>query len=161
MERELDTTIIVNGIPVRRRIAARQHLVDFLREELGLTGSHTACEHGVCGACTLRVDGKIVRGCLTLAVQAGGKWVDTIEGLSDSGELAELQEAFHVRNALQCGFCTPGMLMAALDLVTNHPAASREQIREHLSGNYCRCTGYHAIVDAIESVLKAKGSTPA
>jgi carbon-monoxide dehydrogenase small subunit len=161
MEHHLDTTIIINGTPVTRRIAARQHLVDFLREELGLTGSHTACEHGVCGACTLRVDGKIVRGCLMLAVQAGGKRVDTIEGLSDSGELAELQEAFHVRNALQCGFCTPGMLMAALDLVKNHPTATREQIREHLSGNYCRCTGYHAIIDAVESVLKAKSTTPA
>jgi carbon-monoxide dehydrogenase small subunit len=155
IEHEIDTTIIVNGIPVTRRIAPRQHLVDFLREELGLTGSHTACEHGVCGACTLRVDDRIVRGCLMLAVQADGKRVDTIEGLSDSRALAQLQDAFHVRNALQCGFCTPGMLMAALDLVTNHPAATREQIREHLSGNYCRCTGYHAIVDAVEAVLKA------
>ena len=158
MEQHLETTVIVNGTPVTRRIAARQHLVDFLREELGLTGSHTACEHGVCGACTLRVDGKIVRGCLMLAVQAGGKRVDTIEGLSDSGELAELQEAFHVRNALQCGFCTPGMLVAALDLVSQHPAATREQIRDHLSGNYCRCTGYEAIVDAVESVLRAKSA---
>ncbi len=114
------------------------------------------CEHGVCGACTVRVDGKIVRGCLMLAVQAGGRKVDTIEGLSDSGELAELQEAFHLRNALQCGFCTPGMLIAAHDLVTNRPDATREQIREHLSGNYCRCTGYHAIIDAIEAVLIAR-----
>ena len=103
--------------------------------------------------CTIRVDGKIVRGCLTLAVQAHGKRVDTVEGLSDSGELRPLQHAFHVKNALQCGFCTPGMLMAALDLVTRYPHAGREQIREHLSGNYCRCTGYEAIVDAIVSVL--------
>jgi carbon-monoxide dehydrogenase small subunit len=102
----------------------------------------------------VRVDGKIVRGCLMLAVQADGRRVDTIEGLSDSGELAALQEAFHRRNALQCGFCTPGMLIAAQDLVANHPGASRDRIREHLSGNYCRCTGYQAIVDAIEDVLK-------
>ena len=156
MQHEIDATIIVNGSKVTRRIPARQHLIDFLREELELTGSHTGCEHGVCGACTVRVDGKIVRGCLMLAVQADGKRVDTIEGLSDSGELEELQEAFHIRNALQCGFCTPGMLMAAQDLVTNHPDAAREQIRAHLSGNYCRCTGYHAIIDAVEAVLVAR-----
>jgi len=158
MEQSLETTLTVNGTPVTRRIQARQHLIDFLREELGLTGSHVSCEHGVCGTCTLRVDGRIVRGCLMLAVQADGRRVDTIEGLSDSGELAELQEAFHRRNALQCGYCTPGMLIAAQDLVTNHPDASREGIREHLSGNYCRCTGYQAIVDAIEDVLVARRS---
>ena len=156
MEQALDISLIVNGSAVKRRVPARQHLIDFLREELGLTGSHTGCEHGVCGACTVRVDGRIVRGCLTLAVQADGRRVDTIEGLSDSGELAELQEAFHRRNAAQCGYCTPGMLVAALDLVANRPDASREQIREHLSGNYCRCTGYQAIVDAIEDVLAAR-----
>jgi len=156
MEQALETTLIVNGTPVTRRIAARQHLIDFLREELGLTGSHVSCEHGVCGTCTVRVDGRIVRGCLMLAVQADGRRVDTIEGLSDAGELAELQEAFHRRNALQCGYCTPGMLIAAQDLVASHPAATREQIREHLSGNYCRCTGYQAIVDAIEDVLAAR-----
>jgi aerobic carbon-monoxide dehydrogenase small subunit len=156
MEQTLETTLTVNGTAVTRRIPARQHLIDFLREELGLTGSHVGCEHGVCGACTVRVDGAIVRGCLMLAVQADGRRVDTVEGLSDSGELAELQEAFHRRNALQCGYCTPGMLVAALDLVANHPGASREQIREHLSGNYCRCTGYQAIVDAIEEVLVAR-----
>jgi carbon-monoxide dehydrogenase small subunit len=156
MDQALDITLTVNGAAVTRRVAARQHLIDFLREELGLTGSHVGCEHGVCGACTVRVDGTIVRGCLMLAVQADGRCVDTIEGLSDSGELAELQAAFHRRNALQCGYCTPGMLVAALDLVANHPGATREQIREHLSGNYCRCTGYQAIVDAIEEVLAAR-----
>ena len=155
-DRTVDTTLVVNGASVTRRIEARQHLVDFLREELGLTGSHVGCEHGVCGACTVRVDGKIVRGCLMLAVQASGRRVDTIEGLSDSGELAQLQAAFHQRNALQCGFCTPGMLVTAHDIVVNHPDATREQIREHLSGNYCRCTGYQAIVDAVESVLAAR-----
>jgi carbon-monoxide dehydrogenase small subunit len=155
MEQVLETTLTVNGTPVTRRIPARQHLIDFLREDLGLTGSHVGCEHGVCGTCTVRVDGRIVRGCLMLAVQADGRRVDTIEGLSDAGELAELQEAFHRRNALQCGYCTPGMLIAAQDLVAGHPDATREQIREHLSGNYCRCTGYQAIVDAIEDVLVA------
>ena len=143
----------VNGVEVRRRIPARQHLVDFLREELGLTGSHVGCEHGVCGACTVRVDGKIVRGCLMLAVQADGCRVDTVEGLTDSKELSKLQKAFHEKNALQCGFCTPGMLMAAQDLVLQKKSFSREEIRNHISGNYCRCTGYQAIVDAIEEVI--------
>jgi carbon-monoxide dehydrogenase small subunit len=154
LEQTVEITLAVNGVQVTRRVDARQHLVDFLREELGLTGSHVGCEHGVCGACTLRVDGKIVRGCLTLAAQAAGKSVETIEGLSDAGTIAALQEAFHQRNALQCGYCTPGMLIAAHDLVMRHPRATRDEIREHLSGNYCRCTGYHAIVDAVESVLK-------
>ncbi len=148
-----DITLTVNGTVVSRRVAARQHLVDFLREELGLTGSHIGCEHGVCGACTVRVDGQIVRGCLMLAVQADGCTVDTVEGLSDSKELAALQKAFHEKNALQCGFCTPGMLMAAQDLIRHRKKASREEIRLHISGNYCRCTGYQAIVDAIEEVI--------
>jgi len=151
----MQTTLNVNGQTLTRSIEPRQHLIDFLREELGLTGSHVGCEHGVCGACTIRVDGEIVRGCLMLAVQAAGRRVDTIEGLSDSGELAALQDAFHQRNALQCGYCTPGMLIAALDLVRKNPDATRAQIREHISGNYCRCTGYQAIVDAIETVLLA------
>jgi carbon-monoxide dehydrogenase small subunit len=153
MEHALDTTLTVNGQSMTRRIAARMNLVDFLREELGLTGSHVGCEHGVCGACTVRVDGEIVRGCLMLAVQANGCKVETIEGLSDSGELAKLQKAFHEKNALQCGFCTPGMLLAAQDLLKHNPRPDREQIRAHISGNYCRCTGYQAIVDAIEEVV--------
>lgn len=157
MNHGLDATLTVNGTTVRRRIPARLHLVDFLRDELGLTGSHTGCEHGVCGACTVRVDGQIVRGCLMLAVQANGCRVDTIEGLSDSKELALLQKAFHEKNALQCGFCTPGMLMAAQDLVLQGRKISREEIRRHISGNYCRCTGYQAIVDAIEEVVNGKG----
>ena len=151
MEQTLSLT--VNGTKVSRSVEPRTHLIDFLRDALGLTGSHIGCEHGACGACTVRVDGNIVRGCLTLAVQCEGKVVDTIEGLSDTGELAQLQQAFHERNALQCGYCTPGMLVAALDLVKSEPDASRERIREHLSGNYCRCTGYQAIIDAIETVL--------
>ena len=153
MDQALITTMTVNGTDVTRNIPARQHLVDFLREELGLTGSHLGCEHGVCGACTVRVSGEIVRGCLMLAVQANGCRVDTIEGLSDSKELAKLQAAFHRRNALQCGFCTPGMLMAAQDLIRSNQKVTREEIRAHISGNYCRCTGYQAIVDAIEEVL--------
>lgn len=158
MSHELETTMRVNGVEVTRRIEPRQHLIDFIREEVGLTGSHIGCEHGVCGACTIRVNGEIVRGCLTLAVACNGKSVDTIEGVSDSGEAAEIQHAFYERNALQCGFCTPGMVMCAMDLVKTKPTATREQIREYISGNYCRCTGYHAIVDAIEAVLISKRS---
>jgi carbon-monoxide dehydrogenase small subunit len=158
MEPTLTTTMTVNGVQVTRSVAPRQHLVDFLRDELGLTGSHLGCEHGVCGACTVRVNGEIVRGCLMLAVQANGCRVDTIEGLSDSKELEKLQKAFHRKNALQCGFCTPGMLMAAQDLVRQGQKLSREQIRNHISGNYCRCTGYQAIVDAIEEVIQTEAS---
>ena len=158
METIIETTLTINGEAVTRHIPVRQNLVDFLREEMGLTGTHIGCEHGVCGACTVRVDGKIVRGCLLLAVQAEGRNVETIEGLSDSGEIADLQDAFHKRNALQCGFCTPGMLLTVQDLALRNPQATREQIREHLSGNYCRCTGYQAIVDAVETVLAARNS---
>ncbi|MEO8143528.1 MAG: (2Fe-2S)-binding protein [Betaproteobacteria bacterium] len=153
MEHDYDIALTVNGTAVTRRVSARQHLVDFLRDDLGLTGSHAGCEHGVCGACTVRVNGEIVRGCLMLAVQANGCRVDTVEGLSDSKELARLQKAFHERNALQCGFCTPGMLMAAQDLLKAGRKPTREEIRAHISGNYCRCTGYQAIVDAIEEVM--------
>ena len=155
---KLDLT--VNGAPVSREVEPRQSLVDFLREALQLTGSHVGCEHGVCGACTVRVDGALVRGCLMLAAQCDGAKVETIEGLSDSGEVADLQAAFEQRNALQCGFCTPGMLAAAQDLLKRaKKVPSRAEIREHLSGNYCRCTGYHAIVDAVEAVAqgRAKG----
>ena len=156
MEHDREITLTVNGAQVTRRVAARTHLVDFLREELGLTGSHVGCEHGVCGACTVRVDGDIVRGCLMLAIQADGARVETVEGLSDSKELAALQKAFHEKNALQCGFCTPGMLMAAQDLLSQNRKCSRDEIRAHISGNYCRCTGYQAIVDAIEIVVNAR-----
>jgi aerobic-type carbon monoxide dehydrogenase small subunit (CoxS/CutS family) len=156
MEHVIEITLEVNGTKVSRRVAARQHLVDFLREELGLTGSHLGCEQGSCGACTIRVNGEIVRGCLMLAVQANGCRVETIEGLSDSKELEPLQRAFHRRNALQCGFCTPGMLMAAQDLIRRKRKATREEIRVQISGNYCRCTGYQAIVDAIEEVMQTE-----
>lgn len=153
-------TAIVNGVSVMRQVPARQHLVEFLRESLGLTGSHLGCEHGVCGACTVRVDGEMVRGCLMLAAQCDGARIDTIEGLTESGALADLQRAFHERNALQCGFCSPGMLITALDLVERQPPnVTRAEIREHLSGNYCRCTGYESIVDAVEAVCRARGSS--
>jgi aerobic carbon-monoxide dehydrogenase small subunit len=157
MEHAVDITLTVNGTQVRHRVEPREHLVDFLREKVGLTGSHIGCEHGVCGACTVRVDGQIVRGCLMLAVQANGARVETVEGLSDSGELKKLQKAFHEKNALQCGFCTPGMLLCAQELLKRKEKPSREEIRAHISGNYCRCTGYQAIVDAIEEALNGQG----
>jgi carbon-monoxide dehydrogenase small subunit len=147
-----DIALTVNGERVARRVEARRHLVDFLRLDLGLMGSHAGCEHGLCGACTVRVDGKIVRGCLVLAVSLDGAKVETIEGVSDSGEIRDLQDAFVARNACQCGYCTPGMLLTAADLLATKADPTREQILEHLSGNYCRCTGYHAIVDAVETV---------
>ena len=152
----VDVTFVVNGSAIRDEVAPRITLVDFLRQRLGLTGSHVGCEHGVCGACHVRVDGQVLRGCLLLAVQADGAEVQTIEGLSSSGEIADLQEAFVRRNALQCGFCTPGMLMTAADLLARREVPSREAIREALSGNYCRCTGYQSIVDAIEEVARAR-----
>jgi carbon-monoxide dehydrogenase small subunit len=146
----------VNGERVDTHVLPRTNLADFLREHLQLTGTHVGCEHGVCGACTVRVNDEIVRACLMLAVQAHDASVQTIEGLSDSGEIADLQDAFRARNALQCGYCTPGMLMAAQDLLKQQAAPSREEIRGHLSGNYCRCTGYHAIIDAIEATADAR-----
>jgi carbon-monoxide dehydrogenase small subunit len=152
-EKQRTISVKINDEQVERPVLVRQHLVDFLREELDLTGSHLGCEHGVCGACQVMVDGEVVRGCLTLAVQTDSKHVQTIEGLSDSGALAQLQEEFLNHNALQCGFCSSGMLITALDIVRHHPHATRDDIREHISGNYCRCTGYQAIVNAIESVL--------
>jgi carbon-monoxide dehydrogenase small subunit len=146
----------VNGEAIEAAVLPRTHLADFLRDTLGLTGTHLGCEHGVCGACTVRLDGGIVRGCLVLAVQAEGRTVETIEGLSDSGEIADLQAEFARRNALQCGYCTPAMLLTAQDLLLQRPDPDRDGIREHLSGNYCRCTGYQAIVDAVEAVAAAR-----
>jgi len=152
----LDISLTVNGEHVSERVEARKSLADFLREDLALTGTHTGCEHGVCGTCTVRVNGEMVRGCLTLAVQCDGAMVETIEGLSDAGEIADLQAAFARRNALQCGYCTPGMLIAAQDLLARGGIPSRDAIRDHLSGNYCRCTGYQAIVDAVEAIAKQR-----
>ena len=152
----LSISLHVNGERVDTQVLPRLNLADFLREQLKLTGTHVGCEHGVCGACTVRVNGDIVRSCLMLAVQAHGASVETIEGLSDSGEIADLQSAFRDRNALQCGFCTPGMLMAAQDLLKQEAHPGRERIREHLSGNYCRCTGYQAIIDAVENTARTR-----
>ena len=161
MSIQIPISLDVNGERVEAQVLPRLNLADFLREHLGLTGTHVGCEHGVCGACTVRVNGDIVRSCLLLAVQTHNAKVETIEGISDSGEIADLQSAFRERNALQCGFCTPGMLMAAQNLLKQTPSADREQIREHLSGNYCRCTGYQAIVDAIERTARMRaGRSP-
>ena len=149
-------TLTVNGERISAEVEPRLHLGDFLREHLALTGTHLGCEHGVCGACTVRLDGALARACLVLAVQADGSRVETIEGLSDSGEIDDLQKAFHERNALQCGYCTPGMLIAAQDLLLRDARPDRTTIREHLSGNYCRCTGYHAIVDAVATTAAGR-----
>jgi len=157
MSDRITISLTVNGEAVTANIPAREPLDDFLRGHLGLTGSHVGCAHGVCGACTLRVDGDAVRGCLMLAAQADGCTVDTIEGLTDTGALADLQDAFHRHNAVQCGFCSPGMLVTAAELLDHATAApTRAEIREHISGNYCRCTGYQSIVDAIEEVAQTR-----
>ena len=155
-ERFHDIALEVNGEPIRERVDARMTLVDFLREKLSLSGSHVGCEHGICGACTVRVNGIVVRGCLMLAVQCDGIQVETIEGIAASREIEDLQQAFIERNALQCGYCTPGMLLTAQELLAAGGVPSREEIRAHLSGNYCRCTGYQAIVDAVEAVAQAR-----
>ena len=152
MDETVEIALTVNGAKVVRRVPVRRNLVDFLRVDLGLTGSHVGCEHGACGACTVIFDGAVIRGCLMFAVQADGATVETIEGASESGRLADLQKSFHARAALQCGFCTPGMLLTAAALLDREPLPDRATIREAISGNLCRCTGYQAIVDAIEQV---------
>ena len=152
--------VTVNGTPVRRFVEPRLSLADFLRGDLGLTGTHLGCESGACGACIVNLDGQPVHACLMLAVQVDGMRVETIEGLSDAATLTDLQVAFHARNALQCGFCTPGILVVAHDCLaaweTSGTVPSREAIRDALSGHYCRCTGYEAIVDAIEGVARTR-----
>jgi aerobic carbon-monoxide dehydrogenase small subunit len=155
-EQELDLALSVNAIPYRVRVPSRRLLSDCLRHDLKLTGTHVGCEHGVCGACTVRVDGAIARACLMLAVQADGARVETIEGVAGTGEVFDLQQAFAEENALQCGFCTPGMLLTAQDLLSRRPDAGSDEIREALSGNYCRCTGYHAMVDAIRKTSESR-----
>ena len=153
-DEDVEIDFVLNGKPLRRRVKARQHLADFLRHELELTGTHLGCEHGICGACTVMIDSATARSCLTLAAQASGRQVDTIEGLSESGALGELQREFIARNAAQCGFCSSGMLLTAYELLRSGEDFTRDKIREFISGNMCRCTGYHAIVDSIEAVLK-------
>ncbi|MEM9441198.1 MAG: (2Fe-2S)-binding protein [Pseudomonadota bacterium] len=156
MEKTRDVTLQVNGETVTRTVPVRLNLVDFLRNDLGLTGSHVGCEHGVCGACTVEVDGRTVRACLMLAVQAHGADVVTVEGLSASERIGDLKAAFHEHNALQCGYCTPGMLASALEYIEGGGTSDRRAIREHLSGNYCRCSGYQAIVDAVVAVIEGR-----
>jgi carbon-monoxide dehydrogenase small subunit len=157
-EEDVAIEATLNGKPLKRWVKARQHLADFLRQEMELTGTHLGCEHGICGACTVMIDGCTARGCLTLAAQITGKSVDTIEGLTESGKLSQLQSAFIARNAAQCAFCSSGMLLTAHELVASGRTMSRAEIREFISGNMCRCTGYHAIVDAIEAVMAKKAS---
>ena len=157
----LNIKLQVNGQPVHAQVSVRQHLGDFLRESQGFKGTHIGCEHGVCGACTVRVDGRAMRSCLTLAVQADGAQVFTIEGLSDDPVIRALQDSFVRCHAMQCGFCTAGMLLTAAELLQAQLEPSREEVREYLSGNYCRCTGYESIVnavmDAAQTLRKARG----
>jgi aerobic carbon-monoxide dehydrogenase small subunit len=159
MSKTRDIIVIVNGTRYQRAVEPRLLLSDFLRHTLGLTGTHVGCEHGVCGACTVLVGGDSVRACLMLAVQADGCTVETVEGLGRIGRLNSLQEAFHEHHALQCGFCTPGMLMTATDLIKKYPLSTDNDIREGLSGNLCRCTGYEHIIKAIRAVVGKGGDT--
>ena len=159
MTKKMDIALSVNGEHVTETVPVRTTLVDFVRDTLGLTGSHVGCEHGVCGACTIEVNGAMVRGCLMLAVQADGAKVTTIEGLTSSNRATALQEAFHEHNALQCGYCTPGMIASALQYIEGGGVSDRDKIRAHISGNYCRCTGYQAIVDAISDVIEGQAGS--
>ncbi len=156
MSEQMQISFILNGERKQVLVPMRLHIIDFLREKYELSSPRVGCEHGVCGACTIRVDGELARGCLMLAVQADGKTIETLEHLTQTGEIKDLQEKFVERNALQCGYCTSGMLITAADLLKQGKPASREAIRDHLSGNYCRCTGYEAIVDSIEAVMKKR-----
>ena len=157
----LNIKLQVNGQPVQAQVSVCQHLGDFLRESQGFKGTHIGCEHGVCGACTVQVDGRAVRSCLTLAVQADAAQVFTIEGLSDDPVVRALQDSFVRCHAMQCGFCTAGMLLTAAELLQAQLEPSRDEVREYLSGNYCRCTGYESIVnavmDAAQTLRKASG----
>ena len=153
MKNQENIELVVNGESLTRTVDHRRNLVDFIRYDLELTGTHVGCEHGVCGACTILVDGKPVRGCLMFAVQANGCEITTLEGIPTTGKAQKLREAFAKRNALQCGFCTPGMITSALDYVQNDGDPSEDKIRKHLSGNYCRCTGYQSIIKEIQDVI--------
>lgn len=143
----------INGTAVEASVPARLSLADFLRDHLGLTGTRLGCEHGICGACTIVYDGRAARACLLLAAQADGVEIETIEGAAASGRIRQLQDAFYARGALQCGFCTAGVLLTMAEAIQDHPAMDRKAIRDALSGNYCRCTGYHAIVDAVAAAV--------
>jgi carbon-monoxide dehydrogenase small subunit len=147
--------LTVNGVTREARCEPRKLLVDVLREDFGLTGTHVGCEHGICGACTILVNGEAARSCLMLAVQADGAELQTVEGLAENGKLHPLQEAFREHHGLQCGFCTPGMLMTALDLLRTNPEPSEAEIREGISAVLCRCTGYQNIIKAVEAAARA------
>ena len=158
---KIDIVVTVNGRKYATRVEPRLLLSDFIRDSIGLTGTHVGCEHGVCGACTILVNGDSVRSCLTLAVRADGADIVTVEGLGTPDELNTIQNQFREKHGLQCGFCTPGMLMTAIDLLNKYPLSSDAEIREGLSGNLCRCTGYQNIVAAIRAAADLKnGSTP-
>jgi len=152
--------LTVNGTAYERAVEPRLLLSDLLRQELGLTGTHVGCEHGICGACTVIVNGDSVRSCLMLAAQTNGATVETVEGLGTLQDLNAVQKAFHEHHALQCGFCTPGILMTVTDLVRKYPLATDEDIRDGLSGNLCRCTGYEHIVEAVRAVVRQRRGTP-
>ena len=154
-EETLEISLTVNGEPITKTVPVRQHLVDFLRADLGLTGSHLGCEHGVCGACSIRVDGAVIRGCLMLAVQADGQEIKTVEGIAPNDEeLHPLQQAFQDNHGLQCGFCTPGMLTTLIEFLDENPDPTEREVREAISGNLCRCTGYQGIVAAALDAAK-------
>ncbi|HKY81943.1 MAG TPA: (2Fe-2S)-binding protein [Sphingobium sp.] len=160
MNAKVDVNLVVNGVSHKRTVEPRMLLSDFLRHELGLTGTHVGCEHGVCGACTVLLDGRSARSCLTLAVQADGLEVETVEGQGSREQLGRIQTAFRDHHGLQCGFCTPGFIMTIVDMLQHHPLENDEQIREALSGNICRCTGYQHIVNAVRELAKERGPLP-
>jgi len=158
---EREVRINVNGQPCTARVEARKLLADFLREDCGLTGTHLACEHGVCGACTVLLDGEAIRSCLTFAVQAAGREVTTVEGLAGpEGELNPVQRAFQEEHGLQCGFCTPGFVVSATAFVRDNPDPTDEEIREAMSGNLCRCTGYQGILRAVRAATHVARAQP-
>lgn len=157
MSNPVEICVTVNGVAYTRRVHARTLLSDFLRHELGLTGTHVGCEHGVCGACTILLDGRSARSCLTLAAQANGREIETIEGQGTVEKLGRVQEAFRQHHGLQCGFCTPGFVMTIVDILRHHDVKTDEEIREALSGNICRCTGYQHIVGAVRELVRERG----
>jgi aerobic carbon-monoxide dehydrogenase small subunit len=161
VEGEIVVRLTVNGEERRGIAEPRLLLVDFLRHELGLTGTHVGCEQGVCGACSIRLDGELVRSCLLFAVQAEGSSIETVEGLAPGEDLHPIQQAYHEQHGLQCGFCTPGLLLATVDLLERNPSPSEQEIRDYLAGNICRCTGYVGVVAAVQEAarkLEAGGS---
>ena len=157
MTEKVSISITINGAVHNAEVEPRLLLVDFIRENLDLTGTHVGCEHGVCGACTILMNGDSVRSCLTFAAQSHGTNIETVESLAEGEMLNVLQEAFRKHHALQCGFCTPGMLMTITDLLRKYPLKNDDEIREGLSGNLCRCTGYQHIVDAVRTVVRERG----